>query len=698
MNSLIQQKTKIPIGILDGSLRLDDINIASKMRWAANRITTREEDVAYSLMGLFDIQMTLQYGEGKEKAFLRLQMKILQQTGDPSIFAWKGSPTSFGEGLLAPSPKSFDIPDVDHDDMIEYHLGPSHDISTWAVTNLGLRINLYVTDDGDEPSARLCAYLEVMDKKTGKLPTLDLYQIRGFRYRRGPRLKFRDPPKDPGIVKSDLIVAFTSVRPRRRTPQVAVLLPSSISSDTLSVELEGRYDCKWTPGPDEGTYKQMICRETMEENGFYMAVAKVTVLRKLPDAGDEGSDLIDEVQDSFYLHCWLVQAGSTWSVATHIGDKRSRDPPPRQTDSAQSIANVGQMAPSKKGYRLSTDSQSVHDLRVESIPIRLRFPKSNDEKHTPGDGDIGLDQSLKRGKLHLKGVCYEFESLIAVMAPLSRLMRYIRMISAKKMNTVPEREPKSPGSEYSKKRDRQPQTYPSYHRPYVSYEHLHPVDDDAHLYATGGSYSSNPDLSVPEETTGPYSLTDSPQPDPEADGQSSSDHKGHRRISNLHEKSKPHSSRHTKGSSNEAAEQEPSDERVYSHSVSRSDSTDYGTTSYGVSKPEFSGYTGWHTYVSDEPPDQPVYYPDHRSQQTRTTYGGDSTRFHAESQMTTPDAYYEYQPTASPAESIPSQSLNPNYVTRSSHSSKSSRGTYPCMSRPAYLGTHIGLRDSNVKE
>lgn len=46
------------------------------MSRAANRITTREEDAAYALLGIFDVYMTLLYGEGREKAFDRLQKKI----------------------------------------------------------------------------------------------------------------------------------------------------------------------------------------------------------------------------------------------------------------------------------------------------------------------------------------------------------------------------------------------------------------------------------------------------------------------------------------------------------------------------------------------------------------------------------------------------------------------------------------------
>lgn len=84
-----------------------EASVATKMSWASKRKTSRTEDIAYCLMGLFDINMPLLYGEGK-KAFLRLQLEILKQSDDESIFAWI-SPASerIYSGLLATSPSWF---------------------------------------------------------------------------------------------------------------------------------------------------------------------------------------------------------------------------------------------------------------------------------------------------------------------------------------------------------------------------------------------------------------------------------------------------------------------------------------------------------------------------------------------------------------------------------------------------------------
>jgi hypothetical protein len=80
------------------------------MSWAAKRISKRVEDRAYSLMGLFDINMPMIYGK-REKAFLRLQQQIVHQCKDESLFAWPmelgGDTASTYSGFYAPSPSVF---------------------------------------------------------------------------------------------------------------------------------------------------------------------------------------------------------------------------------------------------------------------------------------------------------------------------------------------------------------------------------------------------------------------------------------------------------------------------------------------------------------------------------------------------------------------------------------------------------------
>lgn len=66
---------------------LRDTSVATRMSWAAGRQTTRVEDQAYCLLGLFDIHMPMLYGEGR-KAFARLQQEIMKSTDDCTLLAW----------------------------------------------------------------------------------------------------------------------------------------------------------------------------------------------------------------------------------------------------------------------------------------------------------------------------------------------------------------------------------------------------------------------------------------------------------------------------------------------------------------------------------------------------------------------------------------------------------------------------------
>jgi len=70
MEEQIHEITNIAIQALRGD-SLSNFSVAERMSWAAKRTTTREEDIAYCLLGIFGVYMPLIYGEGK-RAFTRL--------------------------------------------------------------------------------------------------------------------------------------------------------------------------------------------------------------------------------------------------------------------------------------------------------------------------------------------------------------------------------------------------------------------------------------------------------------------------------------------------------------------------------------------------------------------------------------------------------------------------------------------------
>ncbi|PNP51254.1 hypothetical protein THARTR1_08158 [Trichoderma harzianum] len=109
----IEKITGISWLVLKGIDKIQNASVAQRMSWAARRETTRPEDLAYCLLGIFDIHMSMLYPEGGKDAFFRLQDLIMRKTGDDSILAWDHhespnaqDPTTGGE-IFAVSPAYF---------------------------------------------------------------------------------------------------------------------------------------------------------------------------------------------------------------------------------------------------------------------------------------------------------------------------------------------------------------------------------------------------------------------------------------------------------------------------------------------------------------------------------------------------------------------------------------------------------------
>ena len=143
MTSLLSQITKIPESVLlKPHDELEDICISQKLYWASGRRTTRIEDRAYSLIGLFNISIPILYGEGK-RAFTRLQEKILRVSFDHTIFAWQLR--KFCSGLIAESPDDFSqAADIKKMSMKDFHNMFELKLPAlgYAMTNVGLSLNV----------------------------------------------------------------------------------------------------------------------------------------------------------------------------------------------------------------------------------------------------------------------------------------------------------------------------------------------------------------------------------------------------------------------------------------------------------------------------------------------------------------------------------------------------------------------------
>ncbi|KAF2755470.1 HET-domain-containing protein [Pseudovirgaria hyperparasitica] len=83
----------------DGPNNLSAYSVAKRMSWAAGRCTSRPEDRAYSLFGIFGITMPTHYGEGGKNAFVRLQEEIIKYSDDQSLKWYSFTPGSIARPL-----------------------------------------------------------------------------------------------------------------------------------------------------------------------------------------------------------------------------------------------------------------------------------------------------------------------------------------------------------------------------------------------------------------------------------------------------------------------------------------------------------------------------------------------------------------------------------------------------------------------
>jgi hypothetical protein len=176
---------------IDDFVNFEGACVAKKMSWVAKRETTRVEDMAYCLLGLFNVNMPPLYGEG-ERSFMRLQLEILRTSDDESIFAWdteydswdhEGSVDTLqnlNSGLLATTPKYFmnlgSIRPLKRTDRGNDLF--SGDVQPFSMTNKGLHISLVLIQARRSDESLFLAPLKCLRaRKNGEgdlIPTVQL--------------------------------------------------------------------------------------------------------------------------------------------------------------------------------------------------------------------------------------------------------------------------------------------------------------------------------------------------------------------------------------------------------------------------------------------------------------------------------------------------------------------------------------------
>ncbi|KAK7446260.1 hypothetical protein VKT23_014465 [Stygiomarasmius scandens] len=302
LRDAISAVTTIPVEIFEGQ-DIDEFSVAQKMSWAAYRETTRPEDQAYCLMGIFNVNMPSIYGEGAVKAFIRLQQEIIKISDDRSIFAWisEGNCESVVRGLFARSPKEFRA----SGQVTMSHAELTGDRSSFSFGNNGLRIHLpFVHDENSNASDSVLlaslhckrpgvvngSYLSIYLRKIGEEQYVRCY---------ANKVVVTSSAKIEGF--KEVIVKENSLSRSAKRKDGAIDIDNNrekvhfelSSSAQRLFDLSGR--CFFISDPmDKGEEftTSMRCRHTDEEEEF---VCMFDVARCRRDAREKGRNLLEAV-------------------------------------------------------------------------------------------------------------------------------------------------------------------------------------------------------------------------------------------------------------------------------------------------------------------------------------------------------------------------------------------------------------------
>ncbi|KAK1758890.1 heterokaryon incompatibility protein-domain-containing protein, partial [Echria macrotheca] len=180
LSAKLQAITNIPRSFILGATPVSEASVAQRFSWVASRETTRVEDMAYCLLGLFNVNMPMIYGEG-EKAFVRLQHEIMKVHRDQSILAWGFDVDDEGNlrtnlqqnqtEVLATRPQQF----RHCGRLVKSQNFRSQNTFEWLTGTLKLQLTLYTDpDDGEAYGLLNCGHEATLDKVVGlalvKLP------------------------------------------------------------------------------------------------------------------------------------------------------------------------------------------------------------------------------------------------------------------------------------------------------------------------------------------------------------------------------------------------------------------------------------------------------------------------------------------------------------------------------------------------
>ena len=183
-----------------------------KLQWVSRRITTRQEDVAYSLFGIFGVHLPVIYGEKKQNALGRLLQMIVARSGDITALDWVGESSEFNSCLPADITSYSTLP---HSSTLQSPSKDEIDTTVNLLQNAGvvqLASELYNLLDNMTPprfaNSRLhlpCIAFTVTEVTRRHSETCYTYDLKA------------DGLQDLQITTEDKLIQFSPARPIRQT-------------------------------------------------------------------------------------------------------------------------------------------------------------------------------------------------------------------------------------------------------------------------------------------------------------------------------------------------------------------------------------------------------------------------------------------------------------------------------------------------
>ncbi|KAG1793189.1 uncharacterized protein HD556DRAFT_525147 [Suillus plorans] len=231
-------------------------NARQRLQWASSRVTTLQEDIAYSLFGIFGVHLPVMYGEKKQNALGRLLQEIVARSGDITVLDWIGQPSEFNSCLpayitsYATSPRT--LPSLSEDQI-------QKSISLLRQNPMAVNFASELYDRLDNTSAAGFANCRL------HLPCM-AFHVTEVSLSYGTSQETRYEVKADGlhdllINATEPIVQFSRIRPTQQTLVLVRPWDRSLLDLPDDTESEGDY---WTPPsspPDDSPSRSFVKQE-----------------------------------------------------------------------------------------------------------------------------------------------------------------------------------------------------------------------------------------------------------------------------------------------------------------------------------------------------------------------------------------------------------------------------------------------------